>query len=457
MHRQKESEEREYKTSLSMWREIVETVASFATLRGGVIHTGIDQEGNTVGIQVGKGTLEDLANKIKVNTDPTQFPSIEEKHLDGKTVIEIHVPESIEKSVYAFRVPYKRVGRTNQKLSSSEVRRLVESSLGISWDARRCDRTTLGDLSDESIRSFALRMREERSRDVDPTAPTDAILSKLGLIENEHLTNAAVLLFGTAPHAAFPQAQVRCARFLDTDGVEFIDMQVIGGDLFAQIDETYAFVQRHIQRSVQITGERPAREERWLYPLPAVREAIVNAICHREYGDPGNVQVRIFDDRLEVWNPGLLPEGLTIEALRTAHISIPRNPIIANCFFLSKYIEQWGTGTIRMIAACREARLPGPQFEERDLNFVVTLSAPRYTEEEFAKLGLNERQQAAVNYVREHSEITNRIYRELTGTSVAMASGELRELMELGFLVREGKGRSTRYILPGYSSDRLDL
>ena len=454
---QEESEQYERKSSLSSWQEIVQTVASFATLRGGFIEVGVSRVGEVTGVQVGKSTIEDLSNNIKVNTDPAQYPSIQEKESEDKTVIEIHVAESLEKPVYAFGVPYKRVGRTNQKLSSSEVRRLIELHSPIAWDERPCPEAELSDLSPERIHAFVNQMRQDFHLDIEPGHPTQHILSNLRLMtRDEQLTNAAILLFGSHPQSIFPQAEVRCARFVGEDVEEYIDMQVLYGDLFAQIEESLDFVRRHIPRSARITEQSATRQETWLYPLPAVREGIINAICHRDYESPANVQVRIFDTRLEVLNPGGLPDGLTVEALRTVHSSIPRNLSIAHCLYRAGYIEQWGTGTIRMISACRQARLPAPEFEDQEVSFLVRLHSPRYAHEDLAKLGLNERQEAAIEYVRTHGSITNREYRELTGVEVVPASNELRKLMELRFLVREGGGRSTRYVLPGYTKDQLD-
>jgi ATP-dependent DNA helicase RecG len=153
--------------------------------------------------------------------------------------------------------------------------------------------------------------------------------------------------------------------------------------------------------------------------------------CSRDddYGDAGNVQVRIFDDRLEVWSPGLLPPDLTIEALRRTHRSVPRNRLIAYAFFLIRFIEQWGTGTLRMMEVCQAAGLPEPEFAEITGAFVVTFRKSKLTREYLEGLGLNERQIAAVEYVRRQGRITNREYVDLTKVSSRTATEELRDLV----------------------------
>jgi ATP-dependent DNA helicase RecG len=210
-----------------------------------------------------------------------------------------------------------------------------------------------------------------------------------------------------------------------------------------QVPEALRFLRRNLRLSAEIKGLE--REERWEYPLEALREAVINAICHRDYASSGEVQVRLFDDRLEVWNPGTLPEGLTPEDLKRAHLSRPRNKLLAQAFFLVKYIEQWGTGTLRMIEACRAAGFPEPAFAERAASFVVTFSKSKLTREYLERLGLSERQLRAVEYVRAKGRITNREYVELVRISRATAARDLSDLVQKGVLRRRGRGRGSYF------------
>jgi ATP-dependent DNA helicase RecG len=275
--------------------------------------------------------------------------------------------------------------------------------------------------------------------------PLEEALEKLDLWHNGQLTRAAFLLFGREPQRFLRSSEARVARFKGTEPLQFLDMQVIEGGLIAQRAAIMAFIQRHISMAAAVKGLE--REERWEYPLEALREAVTNALCHREYRDPGNVQVRIFDDRLEVWNPGTLPSELSLEALRRTHRSIPRNRLIAHAFFLIKFIEQWGTGTLRMIAVCREAGLPEPEFAELSGAFVVTFRKSRLTREYLEGLGLSPRQIAAVEYLRTRGRITKREYVAVTGASARTAVDELRKLVDNGLLVPIGKGRALHYRL----------
>jgi predicted HTH transcriptional regulator len=207
------------------------------------------------------------------------------------------------------------------------------------------------------------------------------------------------------------------------------------------------FIQRHISMEAQIVPTQIERLERWEYPLEALREAIINATCHRDYRDSGNIQVRIFDDRVEVWSPGLLPEGITVADLYRTHNSRPRNHRIARAFFLIGYIEQWGTGTLRMIELCRAGGLPDPEYAEISGAFVVTFRKAKRTRKYHEGAEQVERQKLAIEYVRQHSRITTQGYAKLLNVSIRTARRDLTTLVERGIFRRVGKGKAGYFAL----------
>ena len=207
------------------------------------------------------------------------------------------------------------------------------------------------------------------------------------------------------------------------------------------------WLRERLQTRFEVTG-RLQREVIWGYPLEAVREAIVNAVCHRNYLSTAHIQVRLYDDRLEIWNPGGLPAPLTPADLLRDHDSIPRNPKIAAAFFFAGLVEQWGTGTIRMAAALKEAGHSEPEFDVKTVGrFRVILRQGPTVKARLEELGLNNRQLQLMAYVREHGRVTNRAYRELTGLSDEAARKEIAGLLDLGLLEQIGKGCSTAYVL----------
>ena len=261
------------------------------------------------------------------------------------------------------------------------------------------------------------------------------------------LTIAALLLFGKNPQRFLLQAKVRCARFKGDNEVQFIDLKVIEGDIIQQVEDAMAFVRRNTSMAAKIDEGALERKEQWEYPLDAVREGITNAVCHRDYADSGNVLVKIFDDRLEVSNPGGLPVGLTVEDLKNPHESRPRNKLVADAFFLIKYIEQFGTGIGRMFEECRRVGVPEPQFQCRPESFRIVFQKPVLLEARLGELKLTERQMKGVCHVQEHGRITRREYEKVASVTTATAKRDLSELVKDQVLVQRGKGRSISYVL----------
>jgi len=440
-----ESQSLEFKESLKLRDDIGETVSAFSNSDGGTVLIGVSNSGGVPGVDIGKNTLEELANYIKRNTDPQVFPSVKIQEIGGKKVVIVEVEESAEKPVFFKNHVYKRVGKTNQMISSGELRKLAkQSGEKVYWDERVCEDVSLEDIDKEKVRWFLRRARYERRLELDPETPFREALDKLELLREGKPTNAAILLFGRKPQRFFIQSETRCARFKGAKPLEFIDMKVFGGNIIDQREDALEFVKEHIKLHAEIKGTE--REEKWEYPIEAIREAITNAICHRNYETASNVQIRIFDDRIEIWGCGLLPEPLTPEDLKREHKSILRNPQIGKCFFLIKFIEQWGTGTNRMIEQCLGHGLPEPLFEEVVGDFVVTFRRYNITEEILNEL--NKRQRKAIEYLLTQKRITNKEYRELNSNiSDRTALNDLNELVDKGIIVAKGEKRYRYYIL----------
>jgi ATP-dependent DNA helicase RecG len=443
-----EGETVEWKRSLGEWKEIVVATAAMASLHGGQIFIGVDPTGKVCGVELGKGTLEDLANKISQGTSPRMIPSISSVKRDRKTIVVVSVPESTPKPVYAFDRPYRRAGKTNQRLSQDEAMRLFMSSRGVTWDqSTLTDATVEEDIDPALVRRFLLAARSERRWDVPDETSVDRVLRQLGLMQDGKLTVAAVLLFGRNPQRLLTQAMVRCARFKGITEVHFLDMKVIQGTIIQQVEEVVAFIKRNTRMAAEIKGLR--REEKWEYPLEGLREAVINAICHRDYASSANVQVRILDDRLEVWNPGDLPEGMTVDDLRRPHESRPRNKLIANAFFLIKYIEQFGTGIQRILDDCRSQDLPEPDFEIAGHTFRAKFTPVLFASKVEGRVKLSERERKGIEYIREQGQISRREYAKQFGVSHETAKRDLGKLVNEGVLAMRRAGRSTVYTLIG--------
>jgi len=264
-------------------------------------------------------------------------------------------------------------------------------------------------------------------------------------MKNGQLTIAALLLFGKNPQRFLLQARVRCARFKGENEVEFLDLKVIEGDLIQQVEEAMSFVRRNTSMTARIEDGALSRKEHWEYPLDAVREGITNAVCHRDYADSGNVLVKIFDDRLEVLNPGGLPAGLTVEDLKNPHESKPRNKLVADAFFLIKYIEQFGTGIGRMIEECRLAGVPEPQFESRAGGFRIAFRLTMLGDQRATEMGLTERQLLLLQKSAAIRRGTTAELAKLLEVPKRTVQRDLQYLTKKGLLIRRSNGKHTSY------------
>ena len=241
------------------------------------------------------------------------------------------------------------------------------------FDAAVCPSATMQDLSYDLVRRFVGIARRARGFPLaDDTAP-EAVLEHLNLLRNGQPTHAAILLFGTAPQRFLISSEVKCAHFHGTEVRKPIpSYHVYKGTVFNLVDQAVDFVLSKINLAVGTREHSTQAPVEYEIPPEVVREAIVNAVAHRDYTSNGSVQVMLFSDRLEVWNPGTLPPSLTLEKLRHPHGSVPGNPLLAEPLYLTKYIERMGTGTGDMIERCRNAGLAEPEFTLTD-GFVTTL------------------------------------------------------------------------------------
>jgi len=438
-----ESEKLEFKKSTTQLDKSLKSICGFLNHEGGRVYFGIDKKGKVVGQEVSDKTLKSISQKIRQRIKPEITPEVRVLETEGKKVIEVKVKEGNNKPYYLDGIAYKRVGTENPVIPPEELERIIIEKRKRYWDSEICEGANLDDIDEEKIRWFLRKAKYERNFDVE-SKNTEEALERLDLMKNEKLTNAAVLLFGKNPQKFFLQSETRCARFKGTKPLEFIDMKVFQGSIIDQVEKSLSFVLEHIPMRIYITG-KPEREEKYEYPPKAIREAIINAICHRDYEIQSNVQIRIFDDRIEVWGCGPLPEPLTPEDLKKKHKSILRNPLIGRCFFLIKYIEEWGTGTNRIVELCLKYGLPEPVFEEVSGSFIITFRKYKISEEIMKVLSNEER--VIVDFIKENGRISRKECVELLNISPTTAFRHFKSLEKKKILKRIGKGKNVYYVL----------
>jgi len=439
--RKGESERIEFKENFD--KGTIETAAAFANTKGGIILIGYSDEGEVKGIQIGKETLKDWSNQISQSTEPRIIPELEQSELEGKIVVIIWIKEFPIKPVSVRGRCFRRVGTSNRMMTPQEIGQMHFQSTDRSWDKLSARDAVIEDIDFEKVNSYIKKANETGRRKIEGDENPLHVLDKLRLIKDGQPTWAAVLLFGKDAKLFLSQAALHCGRFKEETIV--IDDRMIEGTIIEQVDDAMEFVRKNINVKFVMSG-KPEREQIWDYPLEALREAIINAVCHRDYTIPSNTEVRIYDDRLIVWSPGGLPFGITIEDLYKPHSSVLRNKGIGGAFYDIGWIEQWGSGIDKMRRACIKMGLPEPRFEEYQ-GFRVVVRKDIYTEEYLRIFGLNERQIKAVMYVKEKGRITNREYQELNAVSNKTAYLELSDVAEKGVFAVEGSGRTVIYTL----------
>jgi ATP-dependent DNA helicase RecG len=406
----------------------------------------VRDDGSIRGVDIGKETLRDWANRAAQATGV--HPEIEIVSLEGKHIVRVAVVESAAKPVSCRGRYFRRVGSSNRHMSDDDITRAVLAKVGSAWDEVTEPRATLADIDVDRLRRFRALCNQNGRRIIPDDEDDATVLAKLNLIQEDGLSRAAVLLFGRDPQRFFPSAFLKIGRFRDSTLI--VDDREVTGTLFDQVETALSYFREHLSTRFGFQGQA-AREVVWQYPLEALREAVTNAVVHRDYMDAGDTQIRWHDEHLTILNPGVLIPPLTVDQLKQEHRSIPRNRRIAEMFFYAGGIERWGSGIQRMLDACMGAGLPEPSIAEQQGAFWLTFHADVLSEADLREQGLSERQIAAVLYVQERGRITNREYRQLTGLSDEGARQNLRILVDRGLLRSEGRGRGTHYLTAFHS------
>ena len=279
---------------------------------------------------------------------------------------------------------------------------------------------------------------------------------KFELTRNGKLTNAAMVLFAKSVAFYFPQCMIKMARFRGKTQLEgFIDNQMVDGNAFQIMKAANDFLMRHLPVASFFVDTQMERIDKPILPVLAIREALSNAICHKNYSIQNSaITLAIFDDRLEIWNCGTLPSSLNLEDLKHIHKSYPRNRTIARVFYLRRYIETWGTGTTKMIDLCRESNDPDPVFTEYSGGFAVTfyfkepMGSPTVTHDITHDL-LNSRQQEILSIIQKNHSISvpNILEKLISPPSDRMIRKDLDALRKRGLVELVGHGKSASWII----------
>lgn len=358
----------EFKTSFNV--TCIETLVAFANTKGGYLILGVNDNRKVVGIKMAKETLQNIVNEIKQKTEPAIVPGVEAFEIEGKTVVCVDVPEYPIKPVSFQGRYYKRVENSNHHLSPVEISDIHLRSMNASWDMFPDPRHHLEDLDFDLIeRTIEL---VGKNGITTGSGVLEYLKKKNMLNENGTITNAAYLLFAKEDN------------LLTTVELGFFQNNVIIKDsartkrnLILEVDEVMSFVKKHINKALIITGN-PRHEERWDYPLEAIREIVMNMIVHRDYRSPYDSIVKVYPDHIDFYNPGKLPDEITVDDLLSNNYrSNPRNKQVADVFKDMGLIEKYGSGIHRVLDGFREYGVADPVWEQVSGGINVSVSLER--------------------------------------------------------------------------------
>ena len=455
LYDQGQSETLAFEPDSTRLTHLTETFAALANTNGGKVVLGIDPQGPVVKGLRDLETSRERALAAGLRCEPPLvLPRPELAELEGRQVLVVEVPGGLPHA-YAMRGKYMaREGKRNRALGPRQLRQLLRDRGEGNFEAQAVAGANLDDLDRERINAYAklfLSQNGQRQR----TEETLELLYRRGCLVKEgnlfHPTVSGLLLFGREPQRLLPSAEILLARYSGNEMSDTFVRETARGPLAEQIRLGEAFVVSNMRKGAHI-GEL-VREERPEYPVPAVREAIVNAVAHRDYAIRGEeIRVMMFADRIEVYSPGRLPGHITVKNIIEERFA--RNEVIVQVLTDMGFVERLGYGIDRIMRLTREAGLPKPRFQETVNGFRLTLLgageafAGTRLDRSRLQVTLNERQEAAMKFLNANQRITNRDYRDLyPDVSEETIRRDLADMVEAGLLLKMGDKRGTFYIL----------
>ncbi len=446
----KESDTIELKKSLSQLEDYLRTICAFTNHKGGTVYFGVDDKtGKSIGQIATDSNLKKISQQIKERIKPQIVPEIEEIQIDNCPVIKVSIPKSERDLCYFDGIPYKRSGTETIVMPPSEIKRTILYASKFEWDIQVCENAVLKDIDAKTVDKYLAFREEERNISSKINMSTKELLRNIKAIIDNKPTNAGILFFGKAPLNFIHHAQIRLARIKGTEVFnDILDRFDCDGTLWEMILQAEEFIKRNI-KLMGLRTDRFQRTDKYEYPIKALREALINAVIHRDYLSKADVRLFIFDDRIEIRSPGNFPEGISPDK----PLHKPVCQILANYMYDIGFIEKYGSGINLEKSLCTENGNEQPIYELNDIETKVTFKSQIKTvsidiNELNSKFELNERQKRAVEYIAEKGKISNSEYQKLTNSIKKTATRDLNSLVDKNILKKVGTtGKGTYYII----------
>lgn len=441
-----ESHNLELKESLHSEQKISQTICAFANTDGGLLIVGVNNKGKIVGFNENQDKLQQRLSACNQSINPAPLIDLELHKFDDKPVVIMKIHKSDTANFHTYKgMIYVRVGSTVRKLEGHTMVEFLKNKQILCFD-ELSNKAKTSDLDKNKINQYLIQRNQKNY--LNSHSVKEFLLSSNLAKENGEfiIKNAAALSFSKNPQFWFPQSEVKVVKFRGVESIEVIAHQMLEGSPSELIENAYHFALKNISKEIRVNKESPKREEIFEYPPFVIREAIINAIAHRDYFNSNSIQISIYDDRIELTNPSSIPSGLTKELF--GKLSVQRNPLSYRILKDMKYIEGLGIGIPKMINGMRKAGLSDPEFFWTDSFFRLTLKnirskIPPITDTK----DLNHRQIRVIEYLRQNKSIKTKNYASMNNISESMALHDLHELMKFKFIKKIGQYRGAYYIL----------
>lgn len=408
-------------------------IIAFANTDGGEIYVGVARDGSITGVENAEAEMEKISNMIRdgIKPDLTAYTSIERIEEAGKALIRVSISRGLKRPYHLTDKGLKpagvfvRHGVSSVPAADEAIRQMLKESDGTAFDKARS-------INQELTFVYAEKIFQERQVAFD-----EARKRTLGLLDADgYYTNAALLLSDQCGHI------IRCAVYEGTGKSKFKTRKEFFGSILKQLDDMFSFLS--LNNNLRSTFDGLRRIDYADYPEEALREALLNAVVHRDYDYSGSIIINIYDDRMEFISLGGLVKGLTLEDIKGG-VSQPRNTVIANVFYRLELIESYGTGIQRMLESYAGSGFE-PEFAPAPASFVVTLPNRNAEKGQADNLDLS-REETVLRLLTERGSISRKDVEQILGCSSFPANQVLKLLLEQGRIVKTGAARGTRYIL----------
>ncbi len=447
------------KKTVSWWRDIVEStslelksgkadldnigrvVCGFANAGGGSILLGINDKGEAAGVPQQDEYTVSLRRHLAQKLSPRLAVSISPFQVQDKDLLIIDVPQGMDRPYTWNRKIYVRKQDKTIEADSKAIGELLTTPKGYHWERQPALGVEASDLDEEEVRKSFDEARRHHLLKEGAGFSLMETLRFFHLAEEGQIYNGALVLFGRHPENRLPQTRVRAVCYGDREGDELIDNRIFEGNAFRLMEQIMEFFKRHVSITSEIPTDHLQRKEKFAYPFPALREAVLNAVQHRDYeAYDGGISVVLKSHGIEIWNSGALPAGMSVDDLKREHHSRPHNPDIAHVFFLRGYVERIGSGARRMIRWCRDTGMPDPEWRQDSGGITVLFRKAGETDT------LNDRQKKLLEDMAFETVISTGVYKERFSVSDRQARNDLADLVNIGYLRRTGSGPATRYL-----------